>query len=123
MSNIQLVTFLDTLGRTIIGEDVTNPNKAEFVLSVKNPAIVHITPEPTTGQIRLQILPLFFKEFLADKDSATVWNYLRSNITVSDPITLDFKVAAQYGQIFTPVPAPVQSNEAPTIKLFDDETK
>jgi len=118
---IKLTTFLDTIGRTIIGEAVAEQSNNE-VLAIKNPALIHIVPNPQTGQIQLQILPLFFREFLADKDSGTVWKYKRNNITESEDIVYDFKLPAQYAQIFNPSPIiiPQASNEPPTIKLFDD---
>lgn len=124
MSNTEnkIVVFFDTVGRTILGEriDAETNNK---VLAVKNPAVVHIMPNQQTGQLQLQILPLFFKEFLADKDSGTVWNYNRENITEAVDVTFDFKLEAQYRQIFanTPAPAPQQPQGSPeVIKLFDE---
>ena len=123
MNETKLVTFLDLLGRTVIGEESPTSN-TEFLV-VKNPALIHIAPDNATGQIRLQILPLFFKEFLADKEAPTVWNYRRANITESEPITYDFKVAAQYQQMFsnsqviTPQ-QPTGQNTTPKIKLFDE---
>jgi hypothetical protein len=118
----KIVVFFDSVGRTILGEkqdDKTTDN----VLSIKNPAVVHIMPNQQTGQLQLQILPLFFKEFLADKDSGTIWNYNRENITEAVDVTFDFKLEAQYRQIFAsgPAPAPQQPQGSPeVIKLFDE---
>ena len=122
MSEIKLTTILDVLGRTIIGEkDETKSN--DSILALKNPAIIHIVPDPAANQLRLQILPLFFKDFLADKEANTLWYYRKANITESEEIVYDFKVTAQYQQIFNPspiiIPKPA-SNDAPVIKLFDD---
>ena len=122
MSNTpQLKTFLDTIGRTIIGEVIADKT-TETILAIKNPALIHIIPNANTGQIQLQILPLFFREFQADKDEGTVWFYNRANITESADINYDFKLPAQYTQIFNPSPiiVPQGISEAPTIKLFDD---
>lgn len=124
MSNTEnkIVVFFDSVGRTILGEKLEDKTTNE-VLTIKNPAVVHIMPNQQTGQLQLQILPLFFKEFLAEKDSGTVWNYNRANITEAVDVTFDFKLEAQYRQIFAagPAPAPQQPQGSPeVIKLFDD---
>lgn len=118
----KIVVFFDAVGRTILGEKLEDKT-TDKVLSIKNPAVVHIMPNQQTGQLQLQILPLFFKEFLADKDNGTVWNYSRVNITEAVDVTFDFKLEAQYRQIFAagPAPAPQQPQGSPeVIKLFDE---
>ena len=122
MEQNKIVVFFDTVGRTILGERLEDKT-TDKVLSIKNPAVVHIMPNQQTGQLQLQILPLFFKEFLADKDNGTVWNYNRANITEAVDVTFDFKLEAQYRQIFAsvPAPAPQQPQGSPeVIKLFDE---
>jgi hypothetical protein len=124
MSNTEnkIVVFFDSVGRTILGERLDDKTTNE-VLTIKNPAVVHIMPNQQSGQLQLQILPLFFKEFLADKDTGTVWNYSRANITEAVDVTFDFKLEAQYRQIFAagPASAPQQPQGSPeVIKLFDD---
>ena len=118
----KIVVFFDSVGRTILGEKI-NDKTTDKVLTIKNPAVVHIMPNQQTGQLQLQILPLFFKEFLADKDTGTVWNYNRANITEASDVTFDFKLEAQYRQIFAnvPAPAPQQPQGSPeVIRLFDE---
>ena len=124
MSNTEnkIVVFFDSVGRTILGEKLEDKTTKE-VLTIKNPAVVHIMPNQQSGQLQLQILHLFFKEFLAEKDNGTVWNYNRENITEAVDVTFDFKLEAQYRQIFAagPAPAPQQPQGSPeVIKLFDD---
>jgi len=119
----KIVVFFDQVGRTILGERVESETN-DSVLTIKNPAVVHIMPNQQTGQLQLQILPLFFKEFLADKDSGTIWKYNRKNITEAVDVTFDFKLEAQYKQIFSNIilpSAPQQSQGAPeVVKLFDE---
>jgi hypothetical protein len=118
----KIAVFFDSVGRTILGEKLEDKT-TDKVLSIKNPAVVHIMPNQQTGQLQLQILPLFFKEFLADKDSGTIWSYNRENITEAVDVTFDFKLEAQYRQIFAsgPAPAPQQPQGSPeVIKLFDE---
>lgn len=90
----------------------------EKTLSVSNPAIVHVQPNLQNGQLQLQILPLFFKEFLSDKGVPSVWDFNRSNITLSKDLDLSPQFVAQYENLFG-APPPVAEPEV--IKLFDDE--
>jgi hypothetical protein len=117
----KIVVFFDTVGRTILGERL-DTETTEQTLVVKNPAVVHILPNQQTGQLQLQILPLFFKEFLADKSEPTVWKYNRSLITEAKDLVFDFKLQAQYQQIFNPSPiiTPSGSN-GDVVRLFDEE--
>ena len=120
----KIIVFLDSVGRTILGEKV---NSDDNTIAIKNPAVIHIMPNQQTGQLQLQILPLFFKEFLADKDAGTVWTYNKKNVTEATDIVLDFKIEAQYKQIFAPgnwhsAPAPQQPQQGSpeVVKLFDE---
>jgi len=116
-----LIVFFDSVGRTVIGEKLDEESN-ENILAVKNPAVVHISPNPQSGQLTLQILPLFFKEFLADKNSPTVWLYKKDSITESKDVVFDFKLQAQYQQLFVNTPQPAQPQSSPdVVKLFDDE--
>jgi len=119
-----LVTFLDTIGRTIIAEPVTELTN-EKTFAVKNPAVIQCLPNPSNGQLALQVLPLFFKEFQADKAEGTTWYYQRNLITESAQFAFDFKLQAQYQQLFAAVPAPQPQSQAPNgdtpvVKLFED---
>lgn len=111
-----LIVFLDSIGRTIIGKLST---ENETILSVENPALVHIQPNPQNNQLQLQILPLFFKEFQQDKAASTVWNYKKANITTSSEIVFPAQFIAQYEQLFAPTAAPVE-REPEVVKLFDE---
>jgi hypothetical protein len=116
------VVFFDAVGRTIIGEKIENESN-EKNLAIKNPAVIHISPNQQTGQLTLQILPLFFKEFLADKSAPTVWIYKKDHITEAKDIVFDFKLQAQYQQIFasTPPESSEPQKSGDIVKLFDDE--
>ncbi len=115
-TNNKLVVFLDAIGRTIIGK-VTK--ETEDILSVENPALVAVHPDTRTGQIQLQILPLFFKEFQADRNEATVWHYKKANITLADDITFVVQFSAQYEQLFAAASA--AQSEPEVVKLFSDD--
>ena len=114
-TNNKLVVFLDTIGRTIIGKTA---NETDDILSIKNPALVAVQPNTQTGQIQLQILPLFFREFQADRNEATVWHYRKANITLADDITFVVQFSAQYDQLFATSEA--KSSQPEIVKLFED---
>jgi hypothetical protein len=115
-----LTVFLDNIGRTIIGKVVKENAEA---ISIENPALVHVQPNTQTNQLQLQILPLFFREFQADKAQATVWNFKKQNITTAEPIPFAVQFEAQYEQMFQTIDAaaskPAKNPEV--VKLFDEE--
>lgn len=114
--NKQLTVFLDAIGRTIIG---TVAEETDSVLSVENPSLIHVQPNPASGQLQLQIIPLFFKEFLADRLAPTIWHYNKCNITQTAETEFAPQFIAQYNAMWTPPPS---SNEEPkVVKLFDEE--
>lgn len=116
-----LIVFLDNIGRTIIGK--VTKEEAD-IISIENPALVHVQPNTQTNQLQLQILPLFFREFQADKAQATVWNFKKQNITTSESIPFAVQFEAQYEQMFraadSNVPASPQKDPE-VVKLFDEE--
>jgi hypothetical protein len=120
MSENQVITFFDTIGRTILGKQV---DSNEQTITVENPAVVQITPNQSNGQLTLQILPIFFREFLADPNAAIQVIYNRSTINEIKNLTLSFRVKAQYEQNFLPqgaAPAQPVAPKADVIKLFED---
>ena len=120
MSN--LIAFSDHVGRTIIAEQVS-VNDSEFV--VKNPAILIVQQQPNTGQLAVQLLPFFFREFVNSSTRTTsgTWVFNKENIVYNTDIELDPTIAAHHAKLFADAPAfqSQPSTEAPTIKLFDDE--
>ena len=88
MQNLRV--YMDTLGRLILGELV---EEGKVILKVKNPLILHTQMQD--GQISIQFYPIMFKEFQADKDEATIWEYNRSNITICNDIVIDARLISQ----------------------------
>jgi hypothetical protein len=124
MENNTIRVFLDAVGRTIFAEELPDRSNEEFLV-VKNPVVVHIG-STQEGKMSLQLLPVFFKEFLADKDDDITFTYRRENIAMSDPVTFDYKLYNNYKQMFSniilPTDAPVDSAQKPkVIDLFDDK--
>jgi hypothetical protein len=118
-TNNKPTIFLDNIGRSIIGKIL---KEDDTFVSVENPALVHVSPNPQTNQLQLQILPLFFREFQQDRTLPTTWNFRKVNIVMSEPIEFSEQFVAQYTQMFAP-PQPQPENNPEVIKLFDEEEK
>ena len=114
MSKIK--TIVDHIGRTVIGTEVSQD---ETTITLNNPVIVNVQPNPQNGQLQVQSFPYIFMEFLStesrDKNN---WTFNKSHIVLSE-VELDSKIIAQYNNINTPAPQPVQG-EPEVIKLFED---
>ena len=121
----KLVVFLDNIGRTILGEQ--NPEKSDDgQLAVKNPVILHVVPDQNQ-RMSVQLLPILFREFTASKEDDVEFYFKIANITKSDLVTIDFRLAAQYAQlfgknnVFVPPSAPVEEKKVEkTVNLFDE---
>jgi hypothetical protein len=123
--NSNHVLFLDSVGRTILGESVEDAANSN-VLKVKNPVVIMINGDKT-GRMSVQLFPLFFREFLADKESDVVLSYQKDKITESNIDALDFRLQAQYTQMFnknntfvSPQEQPAQQPDGGVINLFDE---
>lgn len=124
-ANKTSIIFLDPVGRTIMGT-VVDTNK-ENTLSIKNPVVI-IVGGDNTGKMSVQLFPLFFREFLGDKNADVVFNYRKDNVVLSDVDAIDFRLQAQYNQMFSKNNAFVapegQAQSQPTdqkvVNLFDE---
>lgn len=116
MSNIK--TIIDHIGRTVIGELVS---ETESTLTLNNPVIIHVQPNPQTGQLQVQSIPYIFMEFL-EQASRTVnhWTFNRSSI-VQSGVQLDSKIIAQYNGINTPASQAAPAGDAEVIRLFEED--
>jgi len=113
---MKITTFIDSIGRTILAEEVKTENG---ILSVKNPAMINVV-QAQNGQLQVQLIPLFFTEFVdtSVRGDGTVWDYNVQTI-VKGNVTIDAKLVDQYTRVFNPAP-PAPAQEAPVIKLFED---
>jgi hypothetical protein len=110
-----MITFVDHVGRTVIGE---LKSQTKTTITVENPVIIHVQPNPQNGQLQVQSFPYLFVEFI-DRDSrdTNVWTFDRSSIAVST-VVLDDKIVTQYKGLNTP-PAPAPEPEV--VKLFEED--
>lgn len=130
---MNIIIFLDNLSRTVIGE-MNEKLSTDTKLAVNNPAILDIAPNAEGRQLQLRMIPILFKEFQANKDEAVTWHYNRDHVVMSENIDLDFRIIAQYQQMFsnialppggtgniiTPNGNPASNANSDVIKLFDD---
>lgn len=113
------VTFIDSIGRTILGEQV---NRTDTTLVVKNPAMINVA-QAQNGQLQVQLIPLFFAEFVDQSTRAdgTLWNFNLDKITLGE-VTVDGRLLEQYSKVFgaaSLAPQPSSSEES-VVKLFDE---
>ena len=122
----KLIVFLDAIGRVIVGEELKE-RSTDKELVVKNPVIIHV--EPKNGNISIQFFPVFFKEFLGSKSEGSIFTYNKANLALADKMVMDFKLYAQYLQMFygQPVaqgapasPQGTDGTDKKVIKLFED---
>ena len=129
-----LVPFVDSVGRIILGRTVKKISKTAKTISVKNPAIVNIQMQED-GQVSVQLIPYMFKEFLVEQNQKeTVWEFDLNQITFSYDVQVDERITEQYAQVFElsdkereELISKIQSEqsqvaEGETVELFDEAT-
>jgi len=47
-------------------------------LGIVNPVVLHVVPQDQSGKMAVQLLPVFFREFLAAKEEAVLFKYNKS---------------------------------------------
>ena len=122
----KLTLFVDLVGRTIIGNLVSQDSTT---IKLENPAIIHIQPvqskTPGQGQVQVQVLPYLLPEFIsADvRKEPVVWSFSVLSINVPDNLTVDKQLVAQYDRLFNPSPIVTPQNSGQIINLFDEPKK
>lgn len=108
--------FIDHVGHTIVGEVISSDKSLE----VKNPAVLIAAPN-ANGQLTVQLVPVFFKEFIkaSKREDGVVFSYPIDKIVQSEA-ELDERLTEQYINMFRPAQKS-ENKETPVIKLFDDE--
>jgi hypothetical protein len=111
----KIITFIDHIGRTLLAEHVEST--ADHLV-VKNPAIIHVQPTQQ-GQLNVQTIPLYFREFVSDKNktSGTTWKFNLNSIVQGVDIENDSRLLEQYNRLFTTAAA---VDDQKVIKLFDE---
>ena len=128
----EIIAIVDQVGRTVVGVET---GQTDDTLTLNNPVIVHVQPDPGNGQLQVQTFPYLFMEFIKGDKQLNEWTFNKAAIATST-VKLTDQITQQYHAINNPAPAPggAGSNnsnihsEAPedVIKLFgadDKETK
>lgn len=130
--NLKLRVIVDAAGRTIVGE---HEKETETTLVLRNPATLFIQPNQQTGQLAVQLIPFFFREFVDEslRAEGLAWTFAKSAISFTDEFGLDTRLSDQYEKMMTkeantnPPPvvdgeiAPVEEKETvKEVKLFDE---
>ena len=72
--------IVDTVGRTVIGI-VTEETKT--TVTINNPVIVSVQPDPQNGQLQVQTFPYLFMEFIDGDKTKNEWTFTKSAIATS----------------------------------------
>jgi hypothetical protein len=116
MSDIK--TISDHIGRTVVGV-VTKED--DETITINNPVIIHVQPNPQNGQLQVQSFPYLFMEFIKGDKTKNNWTFNKSVISTSD-VELDDRIVQQYENINSPQAAEGEAatEDPEVIKLFDD---
>jgi len=114
-------TIVDHIGRTVVGVVTKEDTKT---ITINNPVIVHVQPDPKSGQLQVQSFPYLFMEFIKGDKDKNNWTFYKTAIVTSD-VTLDDRITTQYKNINSPQPPAGQQapagDDGEVVKLFDDE--
>ena len=114
----EIIAIVDQVGRTVVGVET---GQTDETLTLNNPVIVHVQPDPQNGQLQVQTFPYLFMEFIEGDKQLNEWTFHKSNIATST-VKLTPQITAQYHAINNPAPAqPAPAAEPDVIKLFDAE--
>lgn len=115
---MNIITFIDPIGRNIIGEQVS---QSDSVLTVKNPAMINVA-QAQNGQLQVQLIPLFFAEFIDEtaRTGGSSWKFNLQSLVVGD-VKIDARLVEQYTKVFNPSVASQPEGEGESVvKLFDE---
>jgi hypothetical protein len=117
------ITFIDQVGRNILG--IAAQNQQTGSLTVANPVMIAV--QPANGQLQIQLVPLFFAEFVKYSENNKrnfEFTYAVSSIALGSNFEVDEKIATQYERIvssaFNAQPVTPVTEEPKVIKLFDE---
>jgi hypothetical protein len=111
------ITFIDSIGRTILAEEV---NRTDTTIVVKNPAMINVA-QAQNGQLQVQLIPLFFAEFVdsATRADGTLWTYNTDSVTLGE-VSIDGRLLEQYSRVFGAAPVQETGGGESVVKLFDE---
>lgn len=109
----EIIAIVDQVGRTVVGVET---GQTVDTLTLNNPVIVHVQPDPQNGQLQVQTFPYLFMEFIEGDKQNNEWTFHKSNVATST-VKLTEQITAQYHAINNPAPV-VPAEEPEVIQLF-----
>ena len=76
----EIIAIVDQVGRTVVGVET---GQTDETLTLNNPVIVHVQPDPQNGQLQVQTFPYLFMEFIEGDKQLNEWTFHKSNIATS----------------------------------------
>jgi len=112
-----VVVFSDHIGRIVAGRLV---DETPETLKVNNPVVIHVEPQPNTGQLQVHTFPYVFMEFVTPetRDKGT-WTFNKPQIVMSD-VELDDRLMQSVLNINSAAEQAPQG-DAKVVNLFEDE--
>ena len=112
--SLDLRVIVDAAGRTILGE-YSKETKDKLVL--KNPATLFIQPNQQTGQLAVQLIPFFFREFVEEskRPEGLSWTFNKSSVCFTEQFDLDDRLYSQYEKMMTKE----ANSNPPTVEEFE----
>ena len=112
----QIIAIVDQVGRTVVGVET---GQTDETLTLNNPVIVHVQPDPANGQLQVQTFPYLFMEFIEGDKQLNEWTFNKAAIATST-VKLTDQITQQYHAINNPAPAQAAPAAADdnVIKLF-----
>ena len=117
-----VVVFSDHIGRIVAGKLISED---DATLKINNPVIIHVEPQPQTGQLQVHTFPYVFMEFITPETrEKSAWSFNKSQIVMSD-VELDERLMQSVLNINNaaaqPAAAPAAQGDAKVVNLFDEE--
>lgn len=112
--SLDLRVIVDAAGRTILGE---HEKETKDVIVLKNPATLFIQPNQQTGQLAVQLIPFFFREFVEEskRPEGLSWTFDKSHVSFTEQFTLDERLYSQYEKMMTKE----ANSNPPTVEEFE----
>ena len=115
----KIVVILDSVNRTIAG---ILYEETESVLTIKNPVIINAMPKQN-GQMGLQLIPVFFREVLKDKNQPCLFTYPKDKIVLTNIEKMEDQIEVEYKALFMELAElpQVATEEDKVIDLFGEK--
>lgn len=116
------ITFIDQVGRNILGTQSSDQSSGK--LTVDNPVMIAV--QPTNGQLQIQLVPLFFAEFVKYSNESKrnfTFEYDLTSVALGKEFEIDEKIINQYERIVNSTfntPQQPGNTEPKVVRLFEE---